>query len=260
MAPRREQGFMLIALVIAMVVIALLVGAFVSINVTKDLSGPLYVNSTQAFYLAQAGAEYGLRYAADNISAFCADPSGFISGIGTKNIGNGTFTLSINVTDPNNYKLTSEGNVAAIAGTAAKRSIIVENFAQFLPSCGLITRDPDNPPYRHGTNAMFPLLNNASCSLRITRMDISKLSGNQATASAIELNGTQVWSGNATISNNPASPTVFNITSYNLPQGSTLNNYIDCKTGNQPAGNWTITFYFNDCSNNPQTVTIDFTL
>ena len=55
---------------------------------------PLYINSTQAFYIAQAGVEYGLRYATDNISSFCANPVALFSSLGPISFGNGTFTLS----------------------------------------------------------------------------------------------------------------------------------------------------------------------
>jgi hypothetical protein len=272
---RTERGFILIALLIAMVVLALLVAALVSLNVTKYLSEPLYTNSTKAFYIAQGGIEYCMRRATDCILdnstcpsgvAFCSDPAGFITALGPQNFGNGTFKLSIDITNPSNYKLTSVGTIVTGGGNTSKRTITVENFTQFLPPCDCCKSN--NPAFltcgclpQSGNNAPYTLNNHTSCALNITRMDIAKSGGTaQARATRIGLNGIQVWSGSTMVSTNPASPTAFIITAYNLPIGSSLDNYIRCNGANQVPGHWYITFYFRDCSNNPQTVTIDFTL
>jgi hypothetical protein len=252
MAAQRENGFILIALVIAMVVIAILITALISINVTRNLSEPLYVNSTQAFYIAHAGAEFGMRYATENISAFCADPVGFITAIGTKNFGNGTFVLSF---DNANNRLTSLAQV----GTA-RRSVRIDSFTQFLPTCSCFVLDPSYTPNRSGNVVNFRMLNNCGCSLRIFYVYIAKTGGNQARLNRIRFNGSTRWSGTGTwVSTNPASPTLFNTTDYDLPTGARLCD-LRCVNATQVTGTWYVTFYYNDCSGTLTSTTVSFTI
>jgi len=258
MAHHREQGFMLIALVIAMLVIALLVGALVSINVTKDLSGPLYVNSTQAFYLAQAGAEYGLRYATDNNSSFCADPVALFSALGSISSGNGTFTLSY---DGGLKQLTSIGEVGTIGDAGyAKRSVTIDSFDSFQPGCACLDIDASYTPYRSGRVAYYRMLNNCGCSVRILYVYIAKTGGtNQARLDRIRFNGSSRWTGSTLVSTDPASPTYFNTSDYNLPTGA-RNCDLRCRNANQVAGTWYVTFYYNDCSATLTSTTVSFTI
>ena len=251
-----ERGVILIALMIAMVVIAVLIAALSSINVTRFLSGPLYVKSTQAFYVAQAGAEYGLRYATDNISSFCADPVVLFSSLGPISFGNGTFTLSY---DTGLKRLTAVGQTGD-----AKRSVTIDSFDSFLPSCGLIILDPALTPYRSGTGtntrAYYQTINNASCTLRITSIGLAKSNGAQAQVSQLYFASTRVWNNNVWISTDQSTPTVLNTTDYNMTAHAVRLNYIRVRATAQASGTWYVTFYYNDCSGTPTSSTITFAI
>ena len=48
----RNKGTILLPLLVAIVVFGLVITAFVSLQSSKQLSAPLFVQSTQAFYVA----------------------------------------------------------------------------------------------------------------------------------------------------------------------------------------------------------------
>jgi hypothetical protein len=253
---RAERGIILIALLIAMVVIAVLIAALSAINITGFLSGPLYVGSTQAFYTAQAGAEYGLRYATDNSSSFCADPAALFSALGTVSFGNGKFTL---VYDKGLNRLTAQGQVGD-----ARRTITIDSFDSFLPGCGLIVLDPALTPYRSGTGTStrvyYQTINNASCTLRITSIGLAKNNGVPAQVSQLYFASTRVWNSNVWISANSSSPTVLNTTDYNMVAHAVRLNYIRVRATAQASGTWYVTYYYNDCSGKASSSTIAFSI
>jgi hypothetical protein len=92
---------------------------------TKQKSVLFPIQSTQAFFLAQSGVEFAVRYAKDQVPPWTT-PS-LLDGLDnrTRNLGSGKFTLDY---DSVNDKLTSTGEVS----NAGKRTIVVSNFTSFL--------------------------------------------------------------------------------------------------------------------------------
>ena len=99
---------------------------------TKQKSVKFPIFSNQAFFVAQSGVEYGIRYGADRGWRGTTD-SGIYdlthlndSGVNQKNLGNGRFT--VNYSSASNV-LTSTGE---ITNGTEKRIIRVSNFTQFF--------------------------------------------------------------------------------------------------------------------------------
>jgi len=91
----------------------------------KSVRFPIY--SQQAFYIAQSGLEYAIRYGSDQGWRSTTDLQR-LNGVGVnqKNLGQGTFTIHYNnATDV----LTSTGE---ITGSNEKREVQVNNLSQFL--------------------------------------------------------------------------------------------------------------------------------
>lgn len=126
-----NKGVTLITLIIAITIFAVFITVFSYVMIAKHGSEALYVQSTQAYAVAQAGIEYGIRYVKDDEVTFFTDPSSYI--FSDQNLGNGSFSLSYN--DLNNT-LTSTGTVGN-----AKRQIILQNF-KVLAMGQAITLDP----------------------------------------------------------------------------------------------------------------------
>jgi hypothetical protein len=117
-----SKGISVIFLVIAMLLMITIGYVFSYLIPSKQKSVVFPIQSTQAFFIAQSGVEFAVRYAQEN-------------GVGTLNGttrtlppgGNNQFTLTYNGTGTGT--LTSNGQVPA--GTT-KRSIQISNFTSFL--------------------------------------------------------------------------------------------------------------------------------
>ncbi len=94
---------------------------------TKQKSVVFPIQSTQAFFLAQSGVEFAVRYAKDQGWTRPAQLAG-LTGM-TRTFGAGSFTLTYTNTAPNLDTLTSVGYVPT--GTERRR-IVVSNFTSFL--------------------------------------------------------------------------------------------------------------------------------
>lgn len=95
----RNKGVTLITLIVAITIFGVLVSVFSYVTIAKHGSEALYVQSTQAYAIAQAGIEYSIRYAAER---------GYGDFPITESLGNGSFTVD-HETDPN--RLISTGTV-----------------------------------------------------------------------------------------------------------------------------------------------------
>jgi len=131
----QNKGVTLITLIIAITIFGLLVTVFSYVIIAKHGTEPLYVQSTQAYAVAQAGIEYGIRYGGDN---GYWDPTTTLD----RNFGNGTFSLTYTpatASDPS--KLTSTGTVGV-----SERKIILQHFVGWAEGQA-ITTDPNDPAY-----------------------------------------------------------------------------------------------------------------
>jgi len=133
----RNKGVTLITLIIAITIFAVFITVFSYVMIAKHGSEALYVQSTQAYAVAQAGIEYGIRYATDE-TGFLADPTNPTYFPKNQPFGDGSFALVYN--DSNNT-LTSTGTVGV-----AEREIILQRFRVWVAGQA-ITLDPSEPPY-----------------------------------------------------------------------------------------------------------------
>jgi hypothetical protein len=122
-----SKGFSVIFLVIAMLLMVVIGYIFSYLIPTKQKSVLFPIQSNQAFFIAQSGAEFAVRYAKNQGWTTPAQLAG-LTGM-TRNLGAGRFTLTYTNTAPNLDTLTSVGEVPV--GTA-RRSVRVSNFTSFL--------------------------------------------------------------------------------------------------------------------------------
>lgn len=132
----KSRGISVLFLIVAMLIMVIIGYLFSYLMPTKQKSIILSIYSTQAFFIAQSGVEFAIRYASDND---WITPSQLNNLNGTsRSLGRGQFTLSYDsLTD----RLSSRGVIQNIS----ERQIIVSNFTQFVNSSALII-DPDRPP------------------------------------------------------------------------------------------------------------------
>ena len=122
-----SKGISVIFLVIAMLLMVIIGYVFSYLIPTKQKSVVYPIQSTQAFFIAQSGVEFAVRYAKDQGWTRTAQLAG-LTGM-TRTFGAGRFTLTYTNTAPNLDTLTSVGEVPV--GTA-RRSVKVSNFTSFL--------------------------------------------------------------------------------------------------------------------------------
>ena len=99
---RNSKGISVLFLVIAMLLMVTIGYVFSYLIPTKQKSVRFPIYSTQAFYIAQSGVEFAIRYAQDQGWRGAMDNGIFdlnrLNGI-SRTLGNGTFTLSYNITN-----------------------------------------------------------------------------------------------------------------------------------------------------------------
>ncbi len=125
-----SKGISVIFLIIAMLLMVIIGYVFSYLIPTKQKSVVFPIQSTQAFFLAQSGVEFAVRYAKDNgwttttlLNNFNIVPNN------TRSLGAGRFTLTYTNVAPNLDTLTSVGEVPS--GTV-RRSVKISNFTTFL--------------------------------------------------------------------------------------------------------------------------------
>lgn len=129
------RGLSVLFLIIVILIMVTIGYLFSYIIPTKQKSIRFPIYSTQAFFIAQSGVEFAIRYASQNNWRVPSQLTN-LNGI-TKNLGRGQFTLNYDsITD----KLYSTG----IIQNLSERKITISNFTQFVTSNALII-DPDRP-------------------------------------------------------------------------------------------------------------------
>jgi hypothetical protein len=122
-----SKGISVLFLVIAMLLMVTIGYVFSYLIPTKQKSVVFPIYSTQAFFIAQSGVEFAVRYAKDQGWTTTTLLTNNLNGI-TRNLGSGRFTL---IYDYATYgdQLISVGQVPT--GTERRR-IVVSNFTTFL--------------------------------------------------------------------------------------------------------------------------------
>jgi len=123
-----SKGVSVIFMIVAMLLMVILAYVFSYLIPTKQKSVVYSIQSTQAFFLAQSGVEFAVRFAKDNLwtSKHLLNANLNTAPNNTRTFGTGTFTLTYTSSSDT---LTSVGQVPT--GTQ-RREIVVSNFSQFV--------------------------------------------------------------------------------------------------------------------------------
>ncbi len=92
---QRQRGMLLVAAIVLLVVVSALVAAIAFVTATSGSSASDNLQSGQALFLAESGLEYEQRQLAQNVDWYRATTDPFDAT--TRNLGQGSFTISVNV-------------------------------------------------------------------------------------------------------------------------------------------------------------------
>jgi hypothetical protein len=185
---QNSKGISVIFLVIAMLLMITIGYVFSYLIPSKQKSVRFPIYSTQAFYIAQSGVEYAIRYASADKGWRCATDNGVfdltrLNGSRSLVVGtfNGTFTLAY--APPPSDTLTSTGT---IAGSSENRVVRVSNFSDFLR---LVFTTPA-PAWTTGTRrARFYIINVRVPNVTLLSFSAFWTAQNVRTISTIYFNG-----------------------------------------------------------------------
>jgi hypothetical protein len=205
-----SKGISVLFLIIALLLMVSIGYVLSYLIPTKQKSVRFPIYSTQAYYIAQSGIEYGIRYCSNQGWRGTTD-SGIYdlthlndSGVYQRNLGNGRFT--INYTAATNT-LTSTGE---ITNSSEKRIIKVSNFTPFLR----LIFDPASaaPQWVLGTRqARFYIKNVRLSDITLTGFAASwTQTGPERRITDIYMNGVQKYSGTYYSDSDLSPPVPFN--------------------------------------------------
>ena len=92
---RHQRGFLLIVAIVLLVVASILAATMAFMVATSGSSASDNLKSGQALFLAESGLEYEQRQLAQNVDWYRATTDPF--DVTTRNLGQGSFTISVNV-------------------------------------------------------------------------------------------------------------------------------------------------------------------
>jgi len=132
-----ERGASLVILIIIIVTLGILGTGIVSIMGVKQRSYPLQAQSYQAYNLANAGAEFAIRYANDRYVNFGESTQTSLGSSKTVSFGSGNCgTFTIQYLGGADYTLKSLG----VCGNA-QREVRINKFAGYMQGSGFILTD-----------------------------------------------------------------------------------------------------------------------
>lgn len=252
---RDDKGVTLITLIIAITTFAVFITVFSYVMVAKHGSSALYVQSTQAYAIAQAGIEYGIRYATDN--GYGSFP------INEQPFGDGSFSLDytdINDADRPN-SLTSTGKIG-VTEAVAEREIILEHFVGWVEG-EAVTLVPEDQPEWKANTLEIPLIINYGENVYVFRIALAKLvSTVTPVLKDINFETTEVWSSADWVSFLDDNPIIFdfNSVSYYTAVSGPVMLVLGFQSASATAETWSCTFWYSkqvDLSN-PQTSLVIF--
>jgi hypothetical protein len=171
-----DRGMSLIILMGIIVAVGIIGAGIVSFMDVKQRSYPVQVQSYQALNLANAGAEFAIRYANDryvDAKQSAQDSLGLPKTISFGSGNCGTFTIQyIGGAD---YTLKSLG----VCGNA-QREVRITKFAGYVQGSGLILTevvDSNYPPTEHSHDASVPITNTFDQDIYIKYMEVTLNSG-----------------------------------------------------------------------------------
>jgi hypothetical protein len=250
-----SKGISVFFLVIAMLLMVIIGYVFSYLMPTKHKSVIFPIQSNQAFFISQSGAEFAVRYAQDQ-GWTTTTLLNNLNGI-TRNLGRGRFTLIYNYGTYGD-RLISIGEVPS---ANERRRISVSNFTQFLVTNALII-DPNSPaPCLTSTRFLFWYQYEASFNIKNVGSSSITLDSFRATwdvdppqINRVRLNGaTNVYTGSYT----NGGPRTYFIATYAITAGNTIQvqirwtwNFGTCDFNN-------LIIYFYDINGNMYTFGLD---
>jgi hypothetical protein len=190
-----SKGLSVLFLIVALLLMVTIGYVLSYLIPTKQKSMIFPIHSNQAFFIAQSGAEYAVRYSADRGWRGTTD-SGLYdlthlndSGTNQRNLGNGRFTINYNSSA---NLLTSTGE---ITNGNEKRIIRISNYNQLLR----LIFDPasPNPCWSKGTReALFHIKNVRGQDVTLTAFSSTWIEDPPPRRiTSIEMNGVQKYNG-----------------------------------------------------------------
>lgn len=232
-----SKGISVLFLIIAMLLMITIGYALTYLIPTKQKSVIFPIQSNQAFFIAQSGVEFAVRYATDN-GWTTTTLLNNLNGI-TRNLGSGRFTLIYNYGTYGD-KLISIGEVP---GTSEKRRISVSNFTSFLIH-QLILSTPPNPCLRSAIKVEFYIINQGSTNVTLDSFSASwTQSPPTRRISQISLGGSSKFSGNYSSGSGQQNFNVGVPPTYTINAGQTILVEIWFTNNISNLANMTVTFY-----------------
>jgi hypothetical protein len=152
-----SKGISVIFLVIAILLMIIIGYVFSYLIPSKQKSVVFPIQSTQAFFIAQSGVEFAVRFANGNGWTTTALLNNLnIPPNNTRNLGAGRFTITYTNVAPNLDTLISVGEVPS---STERRRIVVSNFTRFLMSIayfGSASTPADNGSNNNDPTAVSP--------------------------------------------------------------------------------------------------------
>jgi hypothetical protein len=184
------KGISVLFLVIAMMLMVTIGYVFSYLIPTKQKSISFTIHSTKAFFLAQSGVEFAVRYA---VTGGWTTPANLVANINNvvRTLGDRNGQFTVNYDRPTNT-LTSTGVIPNVS----ERKIVVSNFTSFLINPTGLILDPRSPSpcgANGTTTARFYIRNASESSVTLTYFSATWTGGRNLTG--ISMNGVPKFSG-----------------------------------------------------------------
>lgn len=183
-----KKGLSVLFLVLALLVMVTIGYVLSYLLPVKHKAIALTLSSNQAFYLAQSGVEYSIRYAKDQ---GWTTPSALLGlngpGVNQRNLGRGRFTISY---DALSDRLTSTGQIAGLG----ERKIALSNFSTFV-STGLTLVPPPACWVNPRTEARFYIMNQGASVITLTAFSSTWSEPPVRTLTSLRVDGVQKFNG-----------------------------------------------------------------
>jgi hypothetical protein len=212
------------------------------------------IQSTQAFFIAQSGVEFAVRYAITQTPPWTTPAQ--LAGLTnvTRNLGAGRFTLTYTNVAPDLDTLISVGEVPS--GTE-RRKIRVSSFTTFLGGKSLILSTPDPCVERNNHERVeFYITNDGTLPVVLNSFSGQWTHSPARDLNRIYLNGTEKYrdpsggypsnGGQRNFNRNPAPP---GVSTFTINPGNIIT--VELRFDNDIRGAQNVTIYFYDTEGNP---------
>jgi hypothetical protein len=182
------KGLSILFLIVALLVMVTIGYVLSYLIPTQQKAIALNIHSSQAFYVAQSGVEYAIRYALDQ---GWTTPSTLIGlngpAVNQRNLGRGRFTISY---DSLSDRLTSTGQIQGLG----ERRITVSNFSSFV-SAGLTLVAPLPCWTNPRTEARLYVMNTSASPVTLIAFSASWNEPPVRTLTSLRIDGNQKFAG-----------------------------------------------------------------